>query len=78
MGDIGKEIAGDVADDGAEHDDEEVIERVAREVLEDIEHGRVDGDTAALIAARLEQQGIRLRTEAIDSIAEDIEEEASR
>jgi hypothetical protein len=78
MGDIGREIVGDIADDGAEHDDEEVIERVAREVLEDIEHGRVDGDTATLVAARLEQQGIRLRTEAIDSIAEDIEEEASR
>jgi hypothetical protein len=72
------DIPRDIADDGAEHRTEEIVERVAREVLDDIEHGRVDGDTATLIAERLEQEGVRLRGEAIDSIAEDLEEEASR
>lgn len=72
------DIARDLADDGAEHDDEETIERVAADVLDDIEHGRVDGDTATVVADRLEQRGIRLRDEAIDSIADDIEADASR
>lgn len=72
------DIVRDVADDGAERRDEEIIEQVAAEVLEDIEHGRLEGDTATAIARRLEQRGIRLRTEAIDSIAEDIEADASR
>lgn len=72
------DIARDIADDGAEHDDEETIEQVAAEVLDDIEHGRVDGDTAAVLAERLEQRGIRLRDEAIESIADDIETDASR
>jgi len=72
------DIPKDIAEDGAQHDDEETIERVAAEVLDDIEHGRVDGDTATLVSQRLEAEGIQLRTEAIDSIAEDIEEEASR
>ena len=72
------DIARDIADDGAEHDDEEAIEQVAAEVLDDIEHGRVDGDTATLVAERLEQRGIRLREEAIESIADDVEADASR
>lgn len=72
------DIARDIADDGAEHDDEEVIEQVAADVLDDIEHGRVEGDTSTVVAERLERRGIHLRDEAIDSIADDIEEDASR
>lgn len=72
------DIVRDIADDGAEHDDEEIVAQVAEEVLEDIEHGRIEGETADVIAQRLEDRGIRLRREAIDSIAEDIEEDASR
>jgi hypothetical protein len=72
------DIPRDIAEDGSENDTEEAIERVAADVLDDVEHGRIDGDTATVIAERLEAQGIHLRTEAIDSIAEDIEEEASR
>jgi len=72
------DIPGDIADDGTENDTEEVIERIAADVLDDIEHGRVAGDTAAILAERLAAEGIELRSEAIDSIAEDIEEQASR
>jgi len=72
------DIPRDIADDGAEHSDEETIERIAVDVLDDIEHGRMRGDTATLIGERLEAVGIRLRSEAIESIAEDLEEQASR
>lgn len=72
------DIAKDIADDGAEHDDEEAVERVAADVLDDIEHGRVEGDTATVISERLEERGIHLREESIESIADDIEEDASR
>lgn len=72
------DIPRDIADDGTENDTEEVIERIAADILDDIEHGRVTGDTAAILAERLAAEGIELRSEAIDSIAEDIEEQASR
>jgi len=72
------DIPRDIADDGAEHDDEEVIEQVAADVLDDIEHGQVDGDTSTVLEDRLEQRGIHLRGEAIESIADDIETDASR
>jgi antitoxin component HigA of HigAB toxin-antitoxin module len=72
------DIPRDIADDGTEDDTEQAVERIAAEVLDDIEHGRVEGDTASILSQRLEAEGILLRSEAIDSIAEDIEEEASR
>jgi hypothetical protein len=68
----------DIADDGAEDPIESKVAEIASEVLEDVEHGQIDGDVAAVLEKRLGAAGIQLRPEAIDSLAEDIENDASR
>lgn len=68
----------DIADDGADDPRESKVEAIASEVLEEVKHGQFDGDVAAVLEKRLTAAGIRLRPEAIDSLAEDIENDASR
>ena len=68
----------DVADNGAQDDTMQAVERIAQDLIEDIEHGRVRGDTAEVLEERLKAEDIDLRPEAIEAIADDIEEEASR
>lgn len=68
----------DVADNGAQDDTMQAVERIAQDLIEDIEHGRVRGDTAEVLEERLKAEGIDLRPEAIEALADDIEEEASR
>lgn len=72
------DFAKDVADDGSEDLIESKIAEIAEEVLEDIQHGQVDEDVATVLRQRLEKAGVDLRPEALDSLAEDIENEASR
>lgn len=67
----------DVADDGVEDPTELKIEQIAEEVLEDIRLGLID-DVASALEKRLAAAGVELRPEAIDNLAEDIENEASR
>lgn len=67
----------DVADDGVEDPTEVKIEQIAEEVLEDIRLGLID-DVASALEKRLAAAGVELRPEAIDNLAEDIENEASR
>jgi hypothetical protein len=67
----------DVADDGVENPTEVKIEQIAEEVLEDIRLGLID-DVASALEKRLAAAGVELRPEAIDNLAEDIENEASR
>ena len=71
-------FAKDVADDGSEDLIESKIAEIAEEVLEDIQHGQVDEDVATVLRQRLEKAGVDLRPESLDSLAEDIENEASR
>lgn len=71
------DFIGDVANDGVEDPTEQKIERVAQQVLEDIQLGLIDDVTIAL-EQRLADAGVELRPEAIDNLAEDIENEASR
>ncbi|HUG50036.1 MAG TPA: hypothetical protein VLZ78_03470, partial [Terrimesophilobacter sp.] len=71
-------FAKDVADDGSEDLTESKIAEIAEEVLEDIQHGQVDEDVATVLRQRLEKVGVDLRPESLDSLAEDIENEASR
>jgi hypothetical protein len=72
------DFAKDVADDGSEDPIELKIAEIAEEVLEDIQHGQVDEDVATVLRQRLEKAGVDLRPESLDSLAEDIENEASR
>ena len=72
------DFAKDVADDGSEDLIESKIAEIAEEVLEDIQHGQVDEDVATVLRQRLEKVGVDLRPESLDSLAEDIENEASR
>jgi hypothetical protein len=67
-----------MADNGAPDDTTEAVERIAQDLIEDIEHGRVRGDTAEVLEERLKAEDIELRPEAIEALADDIEEEASR
>jgi hypothetical protein len=72
------DFARDIADNGTRDATTEAVERIARDVIEDIEHGRVRGDTVGEIERRLKAEHIELRPEAIESLADDVEEEASR
>ena len=72
------DFARDMADNGAPDDTTEAVERIAQDLIEDIEHGRVRGDTAEVLEERLRAEDIELRPEAIEALADDIEEEASR
>jgi hypothetical protein len=68
----------DIADDGSEDPIESTVEQIAEEVLEEIRRGELDGDVAAVLRERLEDAGVDLRPEALENLAEDIENEASR
>ncbi|MGN6198750.1 hypothetical protein [Humibacter sp.] len=72
------DFAKDIADNGAQDDTMATVERVVQDLLEDIEHGRVRGDTAEILDERLRAEHIELRPEALDALADDVEEEASR
>jgi hypothetical protein len=72
------DFARDIADNGAQDDTVTAIERIAQDLIEDIEHGRVRGDTAEELTRRLQAEDIELRPEAVDALADDVEEEASR
>ena len=72
------DFAKDIADNGAQDDPMATVERVVQDLLEDIEHGRVRGDTAEILDELLRAEHIELRPEALDALADDVEEEASR
>lgn len=58
-------------------DTAEAIERVVAEVEDDIQHGRVSDDVNHLLAQRLEAAGVSLAPEAVDHLAEAIENDVS-
>ncbi|WP_169581259.1 MULTISPECIES: hypothetical protein [Microbacterium] len=63
---------------GALDDDRaETIERVVAEVEDDIRHGRVTDDVSRVLGERLEAAGVALRPDAIEELAEDIENDVS-
>ncbi|HVX08957.1 hypothetical protein [Humibacter sp.] len=68
----------DMADNGSQDDTVAAVERIAQDLVEDIEHGRVRGDTAEELERRLKAEDIELRPEAVEALADDVEEEASR
>jgi hypothetical protein len=67
-----------MADNGSQDDTVAAVERIAQDLVEDIEHGRVRGDTAEELERRLKAEDIELRPEAVEALADDVEEEASR
>ncbi|WCD93003.1 hypothetical protein [Microbacterium sp. nov. GSS16] len=58
-------------------DDTEAVEQVVEEVRDDIRHGQVDDDVSNVLEERFDEAGVRLRPEAIDDLAEDIENDVS-
>jgi hypothetical protein len=72
------DFARDLADDETQGGIMAAVQRIAQDVVEDIEHGRVQGDTAEMLERRLRAQHIELRPEVVEALADDIEEEASR
>jgi hypothetical protein len=68
----------DIADDGTEHSTEAEIQAIAEELVEEIHLGQIEDDVSTVLEQRLEAAGIALRPEALDSLAEDIENDASR
>ncbi|WP_336646633.1 hypothetical protein [Microbacterium sp. USHLN186] len=61
----------------AADDDTEAVEQVVEEVRDDIRHGQVDDDVTNVLEERFEEAGVQLRPEAIDDLAEDIENDVS-
>jgi hypothetical protein len=72
------DFARDIAGNGSQDDTVVAVERIAQDLVEDIEHGRVRGDTAEELEKRLKAEDIELRPEAVEALADDVEEEASR
>jgi hypothetical protein len=63
---------------GAIDDDRlEAIQQVVSEVEDDIQHGRVADDVSHVLGVRLEAAGVSLAPEAIDDLAEAIENDVS-
>lgn len=58
-------------------DETEAVEQVVEEVRDDIRHGHVDDEVSNLLEERFDEAGVRLRPEAIDDLAEDIENDVS-
>jgi hypothetical protein len=77
-GQIMADFLRDMADNGSQDDTVAAVERIAQDLVEDIEHGRVRGDTAEELERRLKAEDIELRPEAVEALADDVEEEASR
>jgi hypothetical protein len=75
----------DAAETGAPFDDEtmeeadgvETAERIAEEVRDEIRLGHVQDDVSHVLEERFDEAGIKLRPEAVDDLAEDIEKDAS-
>ncbi|MFJ4044291.1 hypothetical protein ACIPV2_00945 [Microbacterium sp. NPDC089987] len=61
----------------ATDDDTEAVEQVVEEVRDEIRHGQVDDDVSNVLEERFDEAGVRLRPEAIDDLAEDIENDVS-
>jgi hypothetical protein len=55
----------------------EAIEHVVSEVEDDIRHGRVSDDVSHLLGQRLEAAGVSLAPDAVDDLAEAIENDVS-
>lgn len=53
------------------------VEQVVDDVRDDIRHGHVDDDVTTVLEDRLDAAGLHLRPEAVDDLAEDIENDAS-
>jgi hypothetical protein len=59
------------------NDDDDALEQIVEEVRDDIRHGQVDEDVSHVLEERLEEAGLELRPEAVDDLAEDIENDVS-
>jgi hypothetical protein len=58
-------------------DSAEAIEQVVEEVKDDIRHGHVTDDVSHVLEERLNKAGVDLGPEALDDLAEDIENDVS-
>ncbi len=65
------------SDDIQENPDDKIA-GIAEQLRDDIHLGHIDGDVSTALRDRLEETGVEVREEDIDTIAEEIEDDASR
>lgn len=56
---------------------EETVEQIAEDVRSEIRLGHVEDDVTHVLEERLDEAGVHLRPEKVDSLAEDIENDVS-
>ena len=79
MTDTGADSAAAPSGDDAveEVDGVETAESIADEIRDEIRLGHVQDDVSHVLEERFDEAGIRLRPEAVDDLAEEIENDAS-
>lgn len=60
-----------------EDDDTEAVEQVVEDVRDEIRHGHIEDDVSHVLDERLDEAGLQLRPEAVDDLAEEIENDVS-
>lgn len=56
---------------------EETVQEIAEDVRSEIRLGHVEDDVTHVLEERLDEAGVHLRPEAVDDLAEDIENDVS-
>jgi len=77
---IGDPTVGDPTADDLTIDDPtgETVEEIADDVVSEIQHGQVDDDVSTILTERLDAAGLQVRPEDIDTLADEVENDASR
>lgn len=73
-----KDFESDAAEATASPDAVDAVEKIAEDVREDIRLGHVEDDVSHVLKERLDEAGVRVSRAAVDDLAEDIENDASR
>jgi hypothetical protein len=73
--DMSDNIPRDILSDG--DDETAAVEQVVEDVRDDIRHGQVEDDVSTVLEDRLAASGLEMRPEAVDDLAEDIENDVS-
>jgi len=73
-----KDFESDAAEATASPDAVDAVEKIAEDVREDIRLGHVEDDVSHVLKERLDEAGVRVSPAAVDDLAEDIENDASR
>lgn len=73
-----KDFESDAAEATASPDAVGAVEHIAEDVREDISLGHLEDDVSHVLKERLDEAGLHVSADAVDDLAEDIENDASR